>query len=111
MTKLSTRRSVCLAKYNYSQPGQYFITICSQNRKCIFGQIQNTKCVGAGLAPARIELTNIGKIIDQQWRDIPNQYKNIEIDEYIVMPNHIHGIVIIRAAVRAAPTYLSQCIF
>lgn len=54
-----------------------------------------------GLVPSRynnhiqIQLTKIGQIIDKHWYDIPNQYDNIEIDEFIIMPNHIHGIIII----------------
>jgi len=59
--------------------------------------------VGAGLASAltdeihQIELTVIGRIIDKQWRDIPNQFKNVDIDEFVIMPNHIHGILILHA--------------
>jgi len=106
--------------YDYSNDGMYFITICAINRECIFGEIDN---VGAGLAPARIkgrpqgsplhahiELTKIGQIIDTHWRNIPNQYNNIQIDEYVIMPNHIHGILIKRATARVAPTYLGQVI-
>jgi len=81
----------------------YFVTICARNRECLFGGINNPY-VGAGLAPAHIELTAIGQIIDIHWQDIPNQHRHVNIDEYIIMPNHIHGILIIRAAARAAPT-------
>ncbi|MFA5271769.1 MAG: transposase [Candidatus Omnitrophota bacterium] len=119
MPKLPTRRSIRLPGYNYSTNGAYYITICANNRKCIFGEVKNTKCVGAGLAPAHnktIELSIIGGIIDKQWRNIPNQFENTNIYEYVIMPNHFHGIIIIqnegnkRAAARAAPTYLGQII-
>ena len=121
------RRSVRLQGYDYSQDGIYFITICAINRECIFGEIDNNIPVGAGLAPARIkgrpqgsplhapahiELTEIGQIIDTHWRNIPNQYNNIQIDEYVIMPNHIHGILIKRATVtlgRVVGSFKSKC--
>ncbi|MCQ9207999.1 MAG: transposase [Omnitrophica bacterium] len=124
-TKYTRRASSRLMGYDYSTNGIYYITICAVNRQCIFGKIDNNMPVGAGLAPARrkgrpqgsplhapahniapvcIELTEIGQIIDTHWRNIPNQYKNIEIDGYIIMPNHIHGILIKRATARVAPT-------
>ena len=103
-TKYTRRTNNRLIGYDYSQTGYYYVTICTKNRECIFGKIQNTKYVGAGLAPARIKLTKIGQIIDTNWRNIPNQYDNIQIDEYTIMPNHIHGILIKRATARVAPT-------
>ena len=107
-----------LTKYYYSRCGYYYITICSKNRENLFCEIENV--VGAALASARvnIKLSKIGQIINHQWNDIPNQYKNIELDEYVIMPNHIHGIFIInkRAEASAAPTmshiirsYKSKC--
>ncbi|MEJ2635630.1 MAG: transposase [Calditrichia bacterium] len=79
--------------------------------------------VGAGLASARhnanpgdnnYQLSSIGKIIKQQWQDIPNHYNDVQLDEYVIMPNHIHGIIVInqtrlRADARPAPT-ISQII-
>ncbi|MCK4730578.1 MAG: transposase [Candidatus Aenigmarchaeota archaeon] len=104
MSKILTRKNNRLRNYNYSDNGWYFVTICSRGRKNIFVEINN-KYVGEGLAPSRdntpvqykdnIKLSKIGKIIDKQWNDIPNQYDNIELDEYIIMPNHIHGIMIV----------------
>jgi len=108
------RKQIRLKKYDYSQEGVYFVTICSKDRKNIFSKI----VVGEGLAPSLVELTSIGKIIDRQWRGINFEYKNIEIDKFIIMPNHIHGIVLIkRAGARPAPTlneiigsFKSKCI-
>ena len=100
------RRSIRLKGYDYSNNGYYFITICSKNRECIFGNL----IVGALLACAqdRIELSIAGKIVDKHWNNIPNEYENIYLDEYIIMPNHIHGIVIIDkdngAQASSAPT-------
>ena len=105
------RRSIRIKNYDYSKNGYYFITICSKDRECIFGNLN----VGALLACAQnmIELSNAGKILDKHWNNIPNQFENVILDEYIIMPNHIHGIIIIdkdrahdkdRAQASSAPT-------
>ena len=91
------RRSVRLKGYDYSQDGYYFVTICTQNRQPLFGEIQK----GA------IILNDAGKMIDYQWNVLAGRFTHIELDEYIVMPNHFHGIIIvtnIRAGTRPAPT-------
>ena len=115
---MKTRKSnIRLKNHDYSLNGYYFVTVCAKDRKNIFGDYKN---VGAPLACARyndhdnnhINLTQIGKIIDNQWNDIPNRYNNIILDQYIIMPNHIHGILIInnclnelsRAQASGAPT-------
>ncbi len=112
MTKLKSRQSTRLNNYDYSSNGYYFITICSRDRKNLFGQLKNA--VGAPLACARhdnIELSHLGQIIDKQWNDLIIHYENIILDDYIIMPNHIHGIIIVnkRAEASAAPT-ISQII-
>ena len=115
MEKYSKRKTIRLKQYDYSNNGWYFITICSYNRENIFGDYN--KNVGAALVSARnnvsthMELSIIGQIIDKQWNDIKNQYGNIELGQYVIMPNHIHGIIIInnRAQTSSAPT-ISQII-
>lgn len=117
MPKLLTRKNNRLKNYNYSNNGWYFVTICSKDRKNIFGTYHTI--VGTGLAPVRYapsrdnapvrnknngKLSKIGKIIDKTWNDIPNQYDNIELDEYIIMPNHIHGILIVNYWEGASPS-------
>ena len=102
---MRTRKNIRLTAYDYSKDGIYFITICSRKRENIFAQIG----VGDGLVSSRtieIELTEIGKIIENQWNDIPNQFDSVSLDEFIIMPNHVHGVVIIRrrADTRPAPT-------
>ncbi len=74
-----------LKNYDYSQPGYYFITICVQDRICCFGEIENGK----------MTLNEYGKIVSDCWLDLPNHYKNCELDVCAVMPNHFHGILII----------------
>ncbi len=79
------RRSIRLKGYDYSQPGAYFITICTKNRKCLFGNIINGKMI----------LNDAGHIAQNCWLEIPNHYSNVILDEFVIMPNHIHGIIII----------------
>lgn len=79
------RRSIRLNGYDYSRQGAYFITICTQNRKHLFGKIINGK----------IELNEAGIMIQNTWNNLPTRFDNIILDEYTIMPNHTHGIIII----------------
>ncbi len=67
------------------------MTICTQNRKQILSHI-----VGQGLAPAENQLSDYGKIAEQQLLDLENRYTCVKIDKYVIMPNHIHAIIIIK---------------
>ncbi|MFA5076246.1 MAG: transposase [Patescibacteria group bacterium] len=71
--------------YDYSQIGQYFITICTHNKEMVFGDVINGKMV----------LNEYGKIAKKCWQQIPQHYLNIQIDIFVVMPNHLHGIIMI----------------
>ena len=84
------RKHPRLKEYDYSQNGYYHITICTQGNKPILSNI-----VGRGLAPAEADLTAAGKIAEEQLLDIPNRYPSMTIDKYVIMPTHIHAIVII----------------
>ena len=79
------RRSIRLKRYDYSQNGAYFVTVCVQNRKCLFGKIENGEMV----------LNDAAKIIEKYWQEIPEHYPNVILDAFVIMPNHIHGILII----------------
>jgi putative transposase len=81
--KIHKRRSIRLKGYDYSQTGLYFITICTQNKECFFGDITGGEMV----------LNNVGIMVENQWLNLQNRYQYIELHEYIVMPNHIHGII------------------
>jgi len=83
MRKKFRRRSIRLPEYDYSRSGAYFITVCSFNKELVFGKI-----VGG-----RIVLSEIGKIAAKYLEDIPNHFDNVFVDEYIIMPNHIHIIL------------------
>lgn len=75
-----------LTKYDYSQPGYYFVTICTDNKIEYFGEIKNGIMV----------LNSAGNIAKQFWENTPLCYQNTDIDAFIVMPNHVHGIIIIQ---------------
>jgi REP-associated tyrosine transposase len=79
------RRSVRLQDYNYSQSGAYFVTICTKERACMFGKIVD----GA------MQLNDAGRIVDQCWLEIPNHFPQVDLDVFLVMPNHVHGIIVI----------------
>ena len=79
------RKSIRLKEYDYLQPGACFITICTENRECLLGEIKNDK----------VELYVAGQIVKKWWLELPHKFTNIKIDEYINMPNHFHGIITI----------------
>ncbi len=74
-----------LKNFNYSSVGYYYVTICTKNRECWFGEIVDGEMI----------LNEIGNIVQKCWFQIPQHYQNVSLDEFIVMPNHIHGIIII----------------
>ena len=109
------RKRLRLEAYDYSQPGYYFITICTRERK------QEALCsiepaVGAIInRPPRISLTPLGRIVDETIRAIPDHYPGILVDQYIIMPDHVHLILSFRnigpdGRQIAAPTPLSKII-
>ena len=77
------RRSIRLKGYDYSSPGEYFITICTQNRECLFGHVVNGEMV----------LNEIGEIARNFWHRISDRYDDVILDAFVVMPNHVHGII------------------
>ncbi len=77
------RRSIRLKEYDYSQEGMYFITICCKDRECYFGEIKRNAMV----------LNDIGMITNEYWKQIPEHFPNVLLHNYIVMPNHVHGII------------------
>ncbi len=79
------RRSIRLKGYDYSQAGAYFVTICTDDRQNIFGEIINGK----------MHLNHIGQIIKTEWDKTPKIRSNVDLDESVIMPNHVHGIILI----------------
>ena len=71
--------------WNYADNGMYFVTICTHNKVCYFGEVINE----------RMQLTSIGQTVNKFWLEIPKHFPNVILDEYIIMPNHLHGIIFI----------------
>ncbi len=85
MPNYPQRKSPRLANYDYTQNGAYFITICTAGRNSLFGQIEN------GI----MQLNELGNLAQTCWFDIPLHRMNVELGAFVVMPNHIHGIVVL----------------
>ena len=77
------RRSIRLKGYDYSQPGAYFVTICTHERRCLFGDVVD----------GEMRLNELGKIARQCWLAIPEHFPHARLDEFVIMPNHVHGII------------------
>ncbi len=99
------RRLTRLAEHDYSAPGAYFVTVCTLSKETLFGEVQGELVV----------LSAAGRIVSQTWYDLPKHYSHIELDAFVAMPNHVHGILFIRegpiaplvgAGLRPAPTRL-----
>ena len=85
------RKKNRLSNYDYSQNGAYFITICTENRKCLLSTI-----VGANMErPAYSQLTAAGKTVEEAIREIPAHYPNVRLEKYVIMPNHVHLLLMI----------------
>ena len=119
MMERQTRKQIRLSEYDYSSNGYYFVTICSKDRKNLFCRIDQNidnpvpqghllRSVVTGLAPVKNENSNIklsipGKIINDQWHKIPKQFENVGIDAFVIMPNHVHGIIVVNKKSGASP--------
>ena len=92
------RKSIRFKGYDYAQTGLYFITICTHNRKCLFGDIKNGKMI----------LNNAGQMANQCWLEIPDHFPNVQLHAHIIMPNHTHGIIEIVGANNHSPTNMNN---
>ena len=96
------RRSIRLPGFDYSQPGAYFITVCTRNRACILGDVTEGK----------LRLSAAGRLVQAVWEELPQHYTHVHLDAWTVMPNHVHGIAILEsdsvdhvgAGLKPAPT-------
>jgi len=79
------RRSIRLKDFDYARAGAYFVTICVRNKECLLGEI-----IRGDMA-----MTTLGTIVQSIWDDLPHHYLNIDVDAFIIMPNHVHGIIIL----------------
>src|SRR5450759_489286 len=85
MPRMPRRRNVRLPSYDYSQPGAYFVTICAAKRKPLFGSIVD----------GDMRYTPGGEIVRDKWAANDDHYPGLSVDEFIVMPNHLHGILML----------------
>ncbi|MBV5272219.1 MAG: hypothetical protein JZU52_00800 [Lamprocystis purpurea] len=83
--EIRPRASMRLKGYDYTQAGAYFITLCVQQRLCLFGEVI------AGLFVSN----QYGALVAQAWNDLPNHYPHVSLDQFVVMPNHVHGIIVL----------------
>jgi len=79
------RRSIRLPGYDYSQPGAYFVTVCVHGGRFLFGDVMD----------GRMRLNATGDLVQVCWEWLEQQYRYVELDEYVIMPNHVHGIIIL----------------
>lgn len=81
---LPLRRSIRLKRYDYTEAGAYFITIVTQSGECLFGEVVN------GI----MRLNDAGRMVSCVWNELPERFPSIILDAFVVMPNHIHGIIV-----------------
>ncbi len=81
--EIHKRRSIRLKDFDYGQEGLYFITICCQNREHLFGEI----------VEGEMQLNDIGRVAEQCWNAIPKHFENVSLHSFVIMPNHVHGII------------------
>ena len=79
------RRSVRLKEYDYARTGAYFVTICTRDKQPLFGEIID----------GEMHMNNTGEIVRKCWLEIPGHFQNVTLDQFVIMPNHVHGIVVI----------------
>jgi putative transposase len=84
-TYFNRRRSIRLPGYDYQTAGAYFVTLCTQNRQCLFGEIAGGEMV----------LNDAGRMVQRVWNELPLFYPSVDIDAFQIMPNHVHGIIIL----------------
>ncbi|OGO30084.1 MAG: hypothetical protein A2136_11340 [Chloroflexi bacterium RBG_16_54_11] len=92
---INHRSSIRLKGYDYAQPGAYFVRLVTKDRQCLFGDI-----IGEEMFENRF-----GKIVRRTWRDLPNHYPYMILDAFVIMPNHIHGIIAIKDSNRGGSSY------
>ncbi len=85
----SNRKSIRLKEYDYSFPGWYYVTICTYNRTNLFGRAIHGKIV----------LNNLGTKVEEEWLKTKQIRANVDLDYYVIMPNHLHGLIIIEQSV------------
>lgn len=101
MAELPSRKSIRLREYDYSSPGAYFVTVCTQDRRCILSDI----AVGALHEAPAVNLTDAGRCVQRVIEALPSRFPDLSVEKHVIMPNHIHLLVRISSerALREAP--------
>ncbi len=89
------RRSIRLKGYDYSRAGAYFVSVCAHNRACLFGEIADLSAFGHAQAGRQMVLNDAGRMVEFVWGKLPVRFDRLELDEFVVMPNHIHSIFVL----------------
>jgi len=91
--------SARLPYWDYGQNAAYFVTICTKNREHLFGEIivetSNVETPKLGVSTNKMVLSQIGELVEKYWLEIPEHFPFVKLDAFVVMPNHVHGIIII----------------
>ena len=82
-----------LAGHDYGGKGWYFVTICTRDRQCVLGEV----------AGGDVNMSRVGEIVAEEWLRTREVRPRVELDEWVIMPNHVHGVLVITGALRAAP--------
>lgn len=90
------RRSIRLPGYDDNRPGAYFLTICAWHRRRLFGQVE----------ASQVALSQMGEVVRQEWLRTARIRPEIDLDEFIIMPDHIHGIIVIREGTAGADRFV-----
>lgn len=104
---LPRRKSIRLPAYDYAQNGAYFVTVCLKPRLPLLGRIAEAD-VGAGPRPARTLLSPLGAIVEHTWTDLPKHNPGLVLGPFVVMPDHIHGILILEGRAGLGPARLPR---
>jgi REP element-mobilizing transposase RayT len=81
------RRSIRLRDYDYAQAGAYFVTVCAEGHTCLFGDVIDDE----------MRLNDAGRMVQAVWNELPDHYPGVETDAFVVMPNHVHAIIVLAA--------------
>jgi putative transposase len=84
-TRLRNRQSIRLRAFDYSQNGAYFVTICTARRLCLLGNIED----------GEVRLSLVGQVVRLRWQELPRHTPGLTVDVWVVMPNHLHGIIVL----------------
>ena len=91
-SRIINRRSIRLEDFDYASENAYFVTICTHDMQCIFGDVIDGK----------MRLNEFGKMVEREWLETENRFPHVDLDEFVIMPNHVHGIIIVGATLAVA---------